>query len=573
MIVLSAEQKDVVDLPLGPLCVTACAGSGKTTTATHRLRQMRRLLDDRHGIVALLSFSNIAVDTFRSEYYALARSETAIHRASAVEIDTVDGFLTTNVIRPHAHRSMGAPRTPFLVTGRETFLKGFSVWDGKRSHPPTDLRLLFQNGDFAFEAGATYAPIKIAVAEGQRSVEKLGKVGAYTHSSGRYWAIRTLREQPFVLRALARRYPLILVDEAQDIGREHQELFRMLVEAGVELSLIGDPNQGIYEFSGATGVFLDAYRTATGVSDRGLTVNYRSVEPIVKLANKLSGRQDEAYRNDTSPSYGAYFVPYKQAEKEKLFEAFRNMLASAEIVPENAAVLCRAGKSVREWRGGEEDQGQGTVKEFVSAAICRDKLRNYDEAFRYTCGAVVGLLAGKHGQLISRIFRDVGPEIKQLRRILWAFSRDPQNGLPDGALTADTQWHPLLVERVKQLLARLGKDLGLEPAENIGNKLNKKSLLNQPLIAFVDLTSTVDAARFRVSTVHQVKGESIDGVMYVADKRQVRALLDGTGTELGRIGYVAVTRARNLVVLGVPDNCVSELEVELLDLGFKKPGS
>jgi superfamily I DNA/RNA helicase len=43
----------------------------------------------------------------------------------------------------------------------------------------------------------------------------------------------------------------MLVDEAQDIGKEHQAILEMLVDVGSELSLIGDPNQGIYEFSGA----------------------------------------------------------------------------------------------------------------------------------------------------------------------------------------------------------------------------------------------------------------------------------------------------------------------------------
>jgi len=70
-----------------------------------------------------------------------------------------------------------------------------------------------------------------------------------------------------------------------------------------------------------------------------------------------------------------------------------------------------------------------------------------------------------------------------------------------------------------------------------------------------------------------VKGESIDGVLYVAEKKQVRALLDGTTTELGRIGYVAVTRARNLMVLAVPTKSIGEFEAELLASGFKKAGS
>ena len=61
----SGEQQAVIDAPLAPLAVIACAGSGKTATAVHRLVAMRRLLGEARGRIALLSFSNVAVDTFR----------------------------------------------------------------------------------------------------------------------------------------------------------------------------------------------------------------------------------------------------------------------------------------------------------------------------------------------------------------------------------------------------------------------------------------------------------------------------------------------------------------------------
>jgi len=54
---------------------------------------------------------------------------------------------------------------------------------------------------------------------------------------------------------------------------------------------------------------------------------------------------------------------------------------------------------------------------------------------------------------------------------------------------------------------------------------------------------------------------------------KIRAMIDGPTTEVGRIGYVAVTRARNLLVLGVPDNCLSKFEPELIGCGFKKVGT
>ncbi|WP_426765516.1 UvrD-helicase domain-containing protein, partial [Pseudomonas aeruginosa] len=54
---LSEEQKAVVNAPLQPMAVTACAGSGKTETAIRRLISIRQKLEDHRGRVVLLSFS------------------------------------------------------------------------------------------------------------------------------------------------------------------------------------------------------------------------------------------------------------------------------------------------------------------------------------------------------------------------------------------------------------------------------------------------------------------------------------------------------------------------------------
>lgn len=466
---------------------------------------------------------------------------------------------------------MNAPRTAFLVNGKEPFLKGFTVYGGQRPQPTSDLRAKFDGTAFTYETGPTYAAVTISPKEAERGIATLGKTGAYTHSLGRYWALRTLESQPFILRAFSRRYPHILVDEAQDIGPEHQAILEMLVANGSQISLIGDQNQGIYDFSGATGKFLGAYGSRAGISARNLTINFRSVPAIVGVANRLAARNDSAHRPAPARLNGAFFVPYKKAESDKLLSTFRSMVATAGLDEANAAIVCRSTKLADQWRGGEESQGQGVVRAFVDATISRDKLKDFSSAFSHTCTGIVGLLHNDHGDLQHLLARGSATfDVVKLRRAIWAFAKDPDCGLPAGTLMADTGWHPLLRKRLETLLPRLEAEFGLRPADNLGNKLAKKALLHTQIVQLPDLAATGTSA-IRVSTVHQVKGESIDGVMYVADKGQVQDLLNGTTTEVGRIGYVAVTRARNLFVLAVPDNCVDELEPELLQSGFLKP--
>ncbi|GGJ13117.1 UvrD-helicase domain-containing protein [Neoroseomonas lacus] len=565
---LSPEQRDIVDQPLGPIAVTACAGSGKTKTAVYRLATMRQ----RHegpGLVALLSFSNVAVDTFRKEYAALLRSLPMIGRSSAVEIDTMDGFITSNVLRPHGHRVMKCDRVPYLVEGREAFLAGFKVYDGKIMRPTTDIEVACNGAGFHFTIGrgATALPARRA----EPALGKLASVGAYSHSAGRYWVLRVLREKPFVLRALARRYPHILIDEAQDIGPEHQAILQLLIDAGSQVSLIGDPHQGIYEFARADGTFLRTYGSRPRVSAHNLTVNYRSLPDIVDVANKLTKRADTAKRVGAVNRATAYYMPFKAAERDHALTSFRSLLVAAGIDPAKGVVLCRSKPLTAEWAGELDGQGIGVVRCFADAAISRDQKRNFHQAFNQTGLAVSGLLAAKHGSLSAQLARPADDNMRRLRQLIWSFVRDPTTGLPSAALVADSVWHPLLLARAQALIATMVAKFGFEAADNLGRRLAKTKLEARPLVPAAGLAVDVGAT-FRTSTVHKVKGESLNAVLYVAQKGHVRALLNGTGTEEGRIGYVALTRAQDLFVLAVPDNCLVEFEAELQALGLKRVG-
>ncbi len=531
---------------------------------------MRELLDDTHGTIALLSFSNVAVNTFRRDYFALIRSDPAGSRSSKVEIDTVDGFITTNIIRPHASQVMGCERVPYLVSGTEPFLRGFKVFDGTRSHDIAELNARLGQSGFEFDCDVGYTSVPIRPSDAVRSINKLGAVGAFTHSLGRYWAIRTLEERAFVLRALARRYPHILVDEAQDIGPEHQAILEMLTENGTQLSLIGDPNQGIYEFSRADGNFLRSYSARKGISSCKLTINYRSVPRILEVANKLLGRSDSAARPTPSTMNGAYYIPFKKGDKDKLLAAFESMLRSADVVTKDAAIVCRSTSWVEDWRGGNDVQGQGVVRHFVEAAVRRDKFGQFYEAFERACRGVIGLLANGHGDLANVLIRGAPRSTAApVRRAIWSFVRDSDGGLPAGTLLARSEWHPVFKTRVIELLERLQKDFSFKLGDNLSQKLANRAMSDTPLVDLPDLASGTGAV-INVSTVHQVKGESIDAVMYVADKGQIQELLNGAGTEVGRIGYVALTRARNLFVLAVPESCVHDFEPTLLAKGFQK---
>lgn len=572
MSALTPEQQAVVDAPMVPLCVIACAGSGKTKTAVHRLVQMRRNLGDARGRVALLSFSNIAVDTFRKAYEDLASSLPSGAGRSRVDIDTLDGFITTNIIRSHGHRTMASTRPAFLVTGNEAFLDGFKFSTSSFPQPITSLHLAYVSSNEVFFYIHNDQIELVDTSTARSLITKLGRTGAYTHDLGRYWAYRALKESPELLAVVARRYPHILIDEAQDIGSVHQAILELLIGAGSCVTLIGDPNQGIYEFAGADGKFLTDYHRRADVQRHTLQRNFRSAPSIVDLANSLCGRGDVAERPAPSMLHGAFFTGYKRDQHPQLIAAFNDAMSTAGADAKRSGILCRGNGLAKTLRGDEAPAGQGLVKTLAAAAVLRDRRKNFLKAFQHVAVAVVALLDSAPPGLVSQITQHSSyPRDRELRKVVWAFTRDAVGGLPSSSLVADKQWHPLLLTRIKVLLVQLETNFGLKRADNIGHKLSKKALPNVPLASVEDLIGS-DAPTLRVDTVHKAKGESLDAVLYMTAKEHAKALLEGVDTEVGRIGYVAATRARDLLWVAVPHNSLKELRPAFLAKGLKEVG-
>lgn len=575
---LSVQQQAIVDAPLEYMSVVACAGSGKTKTAVQRLIKIREELDHSRSHIALLSFSNIAVDTFRKAYSGSLNSGANSAINNRVTIDTFDGFITSNILRPHAYRTMGCNRIPFLLTGLEPFLqnKKFKYWyepsaTTKRSVEGPGINDIMvnidnDNVDFIYR----FRDRKYVTNNGFEVTKLLGSVGAYTHELGKFWSLFTLTEQPEILRVLANRYPHIIVDEAQDIGELHQNILELLITQGVKVTLIGDPNQAIYEFAGATGEFIRTFNGDPANKSYDLSLNYRSIPEILDVANAISGRSDKADNESTNNDHGAYYAVYEPKNHRQLVESFDNKLKKSGLSAGNSAVLYRGKSSIEKLQVASKDIGQGKIKLLVLAAIQRDANLDFQKAFRLVASCVVGLLNKTPENLTSMIINPGRyPEVRDICQDIWLFVRSVDEGLPSADLKGSTIWHGLVKTRLVTLLDTIEKKYGYPKVNNLGNKLSKKGLVDEPLIPAPELAMS-ERLTIRVDTVHQAKGENLDAVLYMASKTHIDAMLDGVDTEVGRIGYVAVTRAEKLFILGVPKNALAVLAPKLQAIGLEE---
>ncbi|PVM82071.1 DEAD/DEAH box helicase [Caulobacter endophyticus] len=561
---LSVEQEEVVKADLQSLAVLACAGSGKTRTAVHRLLAVRRRLERPRGRVALLSFSNVAIDTFRKDYAALCQAQ-AISALGRVDIDTIDAFITANILRPHAYRVMQAPRAAFLVSGSEPFLKGFTLPPPSKGAPPIsvkDIHVKVVERRFVFYLDHFGHQQDLDRATAKALVERLGKVGAYTHELGRYWCCRALVHEERLREAFAHRYPQILVDEAQDIGSAQQAVLTALSKAGSVVTLIGDPNQGIYEYAGADGAYLKGH----SATPYPLSTNYRSIPAITAVAKALSGSTGGEDRAARPTPCGAYAVACDPDRYDLVIAQFRQAVEACGLDPAKSAVLCRASKLANTLAGDTSSVGAGAVRLLAAAATARDGAGDVHRAFKLVCEALEQSLLEDPPKGLAAHLCDPArhSDLRPVRRVVWKFARSAVEGLPAASLQANTEWITRLRVVVADMLAQIELLSGLKPAANLSMRLAAKSLPAAP----VSTLKPAAAMALRVETVHGAKGESLDAVLYIVTKAHLDAMLAGVGTEDGRIGYVAVTRPRDLLWVAVPQKILPTYRAALNAVGL-----
>ena len=559
------EQRGAIEDELLSQAIIACAGSGKTISAVRRVIEIRRRMKQKKGYVALLSYSNVAVDTFRAEYQKLAKNYPGL--SDRIVIATVDSFIATNILLPHGQRSMGCTVRPFLVHGGEPWLESFKIHNGSYPVSVRNLAVSVRGSDFVYADVSSYgAPKPLANDVATAVIEKLARKGAYTHALARYWSLRTLVEQERLIKVLACRYPFVLIDEAQDVGSMHGTLVGLLEDAGVTLSLIGDPNQAIYEFADADGSFLRSFSSTAGRT-WPLTQNRRSVSQIVAVANALSSSSSKEIRVAPARKHGAYFLKYKQGEVQKLVDAFKAILSGHGYAEEEAAILCRGSALVDDILGGAAQTGSGATERLAQAAIYRDLRGDMAHSFQCAVEGVLRLMEDPPDRLHSEVLGSNPPaHAKAIRRLVWQFLKQADSGLPESALPARGEWHPRLKQRLPSLFEAIENVCSMKRAATWGNKLSTRDLADGPLLQR-DMVSD-GSIGIRIKTVHKVKGEGIDAVLFIAKKNDLDKMLAGTGTEDGRIGYVAVTRARDLLIVAIPANTAPSVVSELEAKGF-----
>lgn len=276
---LDPEQRAAVLAPEGPLLILAGPGTGKTRTLTHRLAHLVLERGVAPESVLAVTFTHRAAGEMHDRLRQLVPSV-----AGRVWVTTFHG-LGWGLLRQHGGL-LGLPMPLRVISpeeGRAVLAEALGLSKGEAWRRWEQLQLGRRR----------------RAAKGQPDQQPPGDqpegLIAYKHACrSRGWldfddlidlAVELLEQQPQVRQACQRRWTCLAVDEFQDIDARQYRLVQLLAGPGANISVIGDPDQAIYGFRGATPAFFQRF-LADFPNARTIELhrNYRSSPAIVRAA-------------------------------------------------------------------------------------------------------------------------------------------------------------------------------------------------------------------------------------------------------------------------------------------------
>ena len=549
----------------------AAPGGGKTWTSCRRF--IWRAANWPHGVggLALLSFTNAAIHEFRTATIDIGRRDLL---SDPNYVGTFDSFVERYILGPFGHLLTGGDRRPNLFPGprpgdrKNTRLQVWRNRKGGRNFPVQawDVIPYLDGEKLRFNASAGSSSI-LPFTVANDAVQELLALGFYAHPQRVFWACKLLFKRPRIAEVLARRFPEIIVDEAQDSNAWLLVLLNFLRDKGARVTLVGDPDQCLYEFSGADATSLDNLKRKWSIPERPLSQSFRCNNQIAAAVRNVGGNICFTGAGDGGSEWRRALVVEESSETQSdSLAAFQRLAGQAGLSIDSAVVVCRGHSQLESLRGTRNyTKLQGKAKELAEVACLRDSLRDYRRASQ-TVERIVRELTGDD-PLWERIDEDpMSHERIALALAIWKFVKSPDRLAPV-SLRGD-RW----ILSVREQMARLIDDIGLECDARLGNHI-KTTGLSAAEKALPLFESVPEFPEVRQETIHRVKGESIDAVLVIGSTKfwnsMMTAVRKDENTEARRLAYVAMTRARHLLVVGLPASHYEKHLETWVEWGFR----
>src|SRR4051812_20840307 len=367
---LNVPQLDAVKTVKGPLLVLAGAGTGKTRVVTYRIAELIRRGTKPERILAV-TFTKKAAGEMQERASALLtgkRGAAPRGRKGAKdgppgpEISTFHS-LCVRILRRNIEQ-LGYPQRFSICDRNEqesqarTALRELRAPNAALS--PGDMLSLVSRWKSASVRPAEAIEIaqtereQLAAAAYRRYQDNLKRVGSVDFDDLLLLTEEVLSKFPPVLRAEARRFDHVLIDEYQDTNRSQYQIVKALASGHRNLCVVGDDDQSIYGWRGAEVThilrFAKDWPEAKVVR---LEDNYRSTEAILSYANTLIAFNRERHKKVLKAAKAGGTRPTimqcqdETQEAERVVADIRGLLDTKKVQPREIAILCRTNEQPR----------------------------------------------------------------------------------------------------------------------------------------------------------------------------------------------------------------------------------
>jgi DNA helicase-2/ATP-dependent DNA helicase PcrA len=299
--------------------VRSAPGSGKTWLVAEELRRTLQNWKAKHQGIATLSFTNVANQEILE---ALGTSPSHPHFTG-----TLDAFIFRYITQPfrllHPNRLpplqlVPAERAKAMGEEQQWTRSNLNFQVGTASQERAHL---FQVDAFGMDGSeirysAKWKPSGREEIPSSRRLpvtnakHQLWNKGFISHSDNALIAFEILQYMGDVVRKLLlNRFPILIVDEFQDTGWFHgQILLNLFGDNSSQGLIVGDPDQAIYEFNGASPALFDAAMMLPGAEGMELPTSRRCPDSICRIAQGFRFSGGSLVACDSRPGESALVV-------------------------------------------------------------------------------------------------------------------------------------------------------------------------------------------------------------------------------------------------------------------------
>ncbi|KAA0895461.1 ATP-dependent helicase [Oryzomonas rubra] len=285
----------------GSCVILAGPGSGKTKTITIKIARLLAEEVKPPRRIACITYSNACVAELRSRL-----GNIGIHDSSRALISTVHSFCLTELVLPYS-RLAGMNVPDPLVMARQSVIDELFARAVRRvagnvlnprfvKTPCEKLRRVIPDKE-SDEWRNWGEPRHTAIVEAYE--RELLASGVLDFDALVLAGLTLVEQHSWVRAAIKAKYPIIVIDEYQDLGLPlHRMVMALLLHAGVRIIAVGDPDQSIYGFTGAQPRLLRALAEMRNVESIRLHLNYRCANRIIEASRTLLNDPPEYRAHD-----------------------------------------------------------------------------------------------------------------------------------------------------------------------------------------------------------------------------------------------------------------------------------